>query len=176
MRYARASFTRKLAGIWPTTKSYLDALRNPAASTHRQALGFFNRSVARPRYVYRKYQLVRGINGLTAQLDYLRGLDCSRDEIHFVCQERFESDWYELLQKFRLDPSAWNWTSARRQQRKAAATELQKAATNRRDEDLAMSMLTEADRDLVRRCLFPFDHVLWREQCGGRGRKPLRRI
>ena len=106
MRYARASFTRKLAGIWPTTKSYLDALRNPAASTHRQALGFFNRSVARPRYVYRKYQLVRGINGLTAQLDYLRGLDCSRDEIHFVCQERFESDWYELLQKFRLDPSA----------------------------------------------------------------------
>ena len=109
VRYARASFTRKLAGIWPTTQSYLDALRNPVATTHRLALGYLNRSIATPRYVYRKYQLVRGINGLTAQLDYFRGLDCSRDEIHFVCQERFESDWHELLRKFRLDPSRWNW-------------------------------------------------------------------
>lgn len=35
---------------------------------------------------------VNGSHFMTSQLGYLRGLDCSHHEIHFLCQESFDDD------------------------------------------------------------------------------------
>ena len=164
VRYARQRGKRKLGGIWRTTQSFLDAFRSASAPQHREALAFYARSVAQPRYSVRRNTVEGGINGLVAQLDYLRGLNCSHAEVHFVCQERYQRDWEALLGTFRLDATSWNFTAALRQIRSAGGSSGRSWAMGGAPA-ADPALLDAANRAFVRECMYPFDTALWRQQC-----------
>lgn len=100
-----------------------------------------------------------GSQFLISQWHYLRGLNCSAgDEVHFICTERFDTDFRRFLSAFGLSPSV-NGSSWHRQHRSAARSKLAYYAERR-------SHLSEADRAFVRERLYPWDTELHRWACG----------
>ena len=117
-----------------------------------------------------------GANGfVTPQVDYLRGVQhCNgiTTEVHFLCTESLRADWEALL----------------RQQRRAGllgAPDARRARRNRVPETgryvrslqnhsyfhgqwAKVWSMSEADRDFVRRCLFPADTALHATVCSSR--------
>jgi hypothetical protein len=88
---------------------------------------------------------------LVSQLDYLRGLSCANMEVQFVCTEDFDNNWRELLNTFRMPVGSkthQNWRSKQRG-----------------------DSMSEADREFVRHCLYPWDYQLHELVCGAKQAK-----
>ena len=113
--------------------------------------------MARPHFSHRVGTIFGGNNLMTAQLDYLRGLNCSEASADFVCQERFDADWAALVRADRsLDPSTQ--ASVVNEQRRSAAAH---------PDDVAASRLSAEDATFVRECMWPWDARLHALACGG---------
>ena len=126
---------------------------------------------------------INGSHFLTSQLSYLRGLDCSRHEVFFLCQERYDDDWRALLAHFGETSSSrrpdGTWHSHDRSREPAAPSTPQRPKDGRRrrsvgevraEEARERSRLSESDRAFVRDELYPWDTALHRWACGGRAR------
>ena len=80
---------------------------------------------------------------------WLRGLDCSKHEVHFLCTEDLSDDWDALLQdSFGIDP---------RDHRMPHTTH----KNARHDDDLS-----EENVQYIRN-LYRADFLLWQRVCGG---------
>ena len=145
---------------WKHAHAYVNDFRNASAPGHRAAVTQYLKAVANPRFSHRIGTIFHGGNNmLTAQADYLRGVDCAEVELHFVCQETLEADWATLLTKFGLAD----------QRRRDASQHLlvsqQKRSSDAHPDDIARSRLSAEDRDFVRRCMYPWDDALHSLAC-----------
>ena len=107
-----------------------------------------------------------GSHGLVSQALFLRGLDCSRAEVHFVCADNtdtFFEDWQALVKQFTP------WTNG---------TVDKPARTNRRRSGYkgTTTMHRPEDRDLFRNKLFAWDTSLHAMVCGAGGIAPSSRL
>ena len=68
--------------------------------------------------------------------------------MHFLCQERFQSDWEALLHRFGERPVKI---------KNLRHPEMWRGPQEAQLDDVARARLTAADRDFLRRCLFPWD-------------------
>jgi len=87
---------------------------------------------------------------LSSQLDYVNGLLCGVMEIHFVCTETFDRDLGELLKVFGMSAI---WPQKRRNFRSKGHADV----------------LSDADKQFVRECLYPWDAKLHDLVCGPDG-------
>ena len=92
---------------------------------------------------------------LVSQSNYLRGLNCSEAEFHFICTERFDSDWNTVLLEFGLSPEPPQVPSRKRSGFLAGPIFF---AEQR-------SWLDEVDKNYVRDTLYPWDTALYRAVC-----------
>ena len=110
-----------------------------------------------------------GSNFLVSQLDFLRGLECSESEVHFLCTEKFSQHWMRLLDAFGLPRASGR--DAHETRRAAAVANLARIHRRQRSIDAnttRLSSLSGVERDFVRRCLYPWDAELHAAICGGR--------
>ena len=104
---------------------------------------------------------VNGSMFLVSQLHYLRGLDCSRDELHLLCTDRLDADWASALATFGVAEAAAPPRERDRGGARAHVAGTPAFFAQRR------SVLSEAERQLVRERLYPWDAKLHRWACGG---------
>jgi len=127
----------------------VQALRSGEGSAFSQ----LNVSMANPRYFHPLNGVLGGNNAFVSQVDWLRGLNCSRHTLHILCTERFDADWASLV---RGDASsAWR-DVGNRSKKLASSTKLD------------ASILSSANREFVRRCIFPLDTRLHAQVCSSR--------
>mmetsp|Transcript_3441 Transcript_3441/g.9211 ORF Transcript_3441/g.9211 Transcript_3441/m.9211 type:complete len:348 (+) Transcript_3441:27-1070(+) len=129
------------------------------------AAGFlYAHSAGRPRWLY-NWHYPGPVNGsmfLTSQLHYLRGVDCTTSEVHFVCQERFNEDWTSFFHGkmgMRAAPKLWHT-----HQRNESRDPMMRFAIRR-------AVLGETDQAFIRNALYPWDAALHRWACGSAARK-----
>ena len=144
---------------WHSAHSYLQDFRNASAPGHAAALEQYVKSVASPRFSHRIGTIYGGNNMMTSQVDYLRGVNCSNVEVHFLCQETLEADWATLLTDFGLA----NHSQAAR--RRAPLVSMAKRSDGAHPDDIASSRLSAEDRAFVRHCMYPWDDMLHSLAC-----------
>ena len=114
---------------------------------------------------------VTQVNGsffMTSQLAYLRGLDCSRDEVHFLCQERFDSDWNALLAAFGQTSTApgGSWHVHMRNVTSSSTSIAKPSRAQRIARRAALqSELSAPDQEFIRTALYPWDAALHQLIC-----------
>ena len=101
---------------------------------------------------------VDGSQFLISQKHYMRGVNCTESELHFVCTERFDADFNRFLRSFGVEP---NRTTYPRKEHRVGATAGPAFWGARK------SHLSEEDRAFVRNVLYPWDTALHRWACGG---------
>ena len=146
--------------IWNDALSYLRDFRNTSAAGHSAAVRLYRRSVARPQFSQRIGTIYGGNNMMTAQVDYLRGVNCSHVELNFVCQETLATDWAALLKASNLTTLL-----SRQNASEAPVVSMEQRSSNAHADDIASSRLGPADRDFVRRCMYPWDDALHSMAC-----------
>lgn len=112
-----------------------------------------------------------GSDFLVSQLDFFRGLNCSRMEVHVICLENFDQEWPLLLQRFgnnrthaphsnhRSNVSAW--LSAPRTSDITKLDDL----TLHKIWDSYNTKLSPDAADFLRNCLYPWDNILYNRIC-----------
>lgn len=243
---------RSLTRHFGSASELVHALSEAQHPKHAQASTLYQRSVFQPQVDPRHYgDILTGSNFLTAQVDYLRGLDCARTELHILCTSTLTADWAHLVRRrfvshrellgaraggvagsTRQDKvkapyvgriiassqhsssssRAWKlmggrWVYARLPTveplnqrrggddpsqgvaRRNLNSTIRYAAGNRRyshgdsgdDTDCRLgeparrlATLSEAEREYVRRVLYPWDTLLHQTACGARARRELR--
>ena len=129
-------------------------------------------SAGRPRWMYNWHYPgpLGGSMFMTSQLSYLRGIDCSRTEVHFLCQEKYDADWRELLRIFAADASAGRvWHAHNRSQLRHQQSSRGPKSRTRVLEELAIerSHLGADEMAFIRREVYPWDTALHGWACGG---------
>ena len=154
---------------WKSAAAYLNDFRNASAPQHRAAVVEYRNSVANPHFSHRLETIFGGNNFMTSQADYLRGINCSEVELHFVCQEAFDAGWAALQARFESPSLA---AAQMRVSTRAAASgslnttiSAETRSSEAHADDLAASQLSSEDRDFVRNCMFPWDAALHALAC-----------
>lgn len=140
--------------------AFVDALRDPAHPRHATALLLLKASYASPRWVQplaTPPTLRGGSPFLVSQLEPLRGLDCSIQEVHFVCTEKFDRDWTELI----------NSLGGHHAFLFAGNASHHEHWRSRGTGQAAPLSLTPANRAFWEAEVFPRDAALHRRVCGG---------
>ena len=162
--------------------AFLHALRNDSSPLHARARLIYERSVVNPSEGFQRTistsptcwaagQALRtarphasasciGSNFLVPQVDYLRGADCARLELHLLCTPRLSEEWSALRQAFDTDAPATPLQAHRSSYHGHHRSQQYSAETLRR------SRLTESERAYVRECLYPHDTRLYGTWCG----------
>ena len=151
----------------PTANEFVAAVRNPSHPAHPAVMRLYWMSVAYPGGQDSRIDASLGVHGgnnhLISQVDFLRHLDCTRHEIHFVCLERFEDDFDHLLHTF------GNHTRAERG--KTASISIHNRTAISAAAGVAdKSALGPDEADFWRSCMYPHDAALHRLVCGSRRR------
>ena len=102
-------------------------------------------------------------NFFISQAEYLRGLDCSRASVHFVCTDDFDADWTALHRVFNRSTLS---SAAVHRNARGTRGELAQAASNRTHR----RVFSAAHERLVRECLYPWDAHLHRAICERKAR------
>ena len=145
-----------------TLRDLVHILRNESHDKHSTLLSMWNRSYLP---TYSGTYIINGGNAfLTPQSDYLRGVNCSSDELHLLCSERFGQDWHELGGRFGTDDWPGHASSAPQHLHKRVANST-KELTYSSGILRISSLLDPADRAFVRRCMFPRDALLHETLC-----------
>ncbi len=162
-----------------TASQLVERLRNlfdypqrplPHEVAHRNASAvayLYHHSAGQARWLYNWHYPgpIDGSMFLTSQLGYLRGVDCAADEVHFICQERFDEDWRALFAAKQpghagdaiAQPRQWH---SHRRNDNASRSAMQRFAQRR-------ALLSDEEQAFVRRELYPWDTALHRAVCAG---------
>ena len=166
---------RKAVTPWrATANDFVDALRNASHPRHALALGHDAKHV-------QSFMAGFTLFFPTTCDFYLRGLDCARHEVHFVCTERLWQDFDALRASMRLRSNA----SSRRRRLGAAPrafdpTEFLKRGVNGSDASgrpqirsvaAPRERLSDDNAEYVRRRLYPADARLAEMVCGREERR-----
>ena len=104
---------------------------------------------------------------LLSQLQYLRGINCSSDEVYFICTERFETDWARFLSEFdvtsSVHPTGVDGSEVDRSMPVMNARS--RAADSRGRTARRRSVLSTSENAFVRDVLYPWDSALHRWAC-----------
>lgn len=138
---------REVRGLHNTSMTgFLAAVRN-ATSYHAM---LYRNSVAEPIYRHPEtsaYPPLMGSHFLVSQVRYLRGLECDSQQIHFICTDRFDSEWPALLTALGSNSSR----SRQRHERKRITHNRQRSRISEgADEALITETLYRRDAELYR--------------------------
>ena len=132
--------------------SWIDALRNVSAPNHDLVVSDW---ISKRRNLF-----------LTAQADYLRGLaQCGvTTELHFLCTETLSSDWDAFHRRLpNLRPGSATTSETHAHNRQELLSHRPRSQSHQVE---MLYQLDEAQRNFVRRCLYPLDTALHRHVCG----------
>jgi hypothetical protein len=143
-----------------TVSEYVKAARDPTHIAHATVMRNYFSSVAHPMSVERgPLGLLGGSNFLVSQLDHLRGVNCEKHEIHFLCVgEHVEEDWDRLMTTFGLE-------SAFVHEHDRSTEAITKNDAANREDTLRGSTMDPAEAEYFRRCLYPWDVDLFEHIC-----------
>ena len=154
--WAAAQMHGQASMVWATPQrtlaAFVRALRNVSDPSHNAARLVYSRSVAQPEYKGDQVN-APGSNFLTAQVDYLRGIDCAVG-LHFLCvDESLDDDWARFVRSLGLVPLPGASTHANRRSGGGNHT-------------TPSTLLDPVDAAFVREQLFPWDAAFHRLACG----------
>lgn len=91
-----------LRGVASSVREFVEAVRNESHPRHGKALALYRRSVFLPGLFNGNWEpsFLQHENFLVSTVNYLRGLDCRRTELHLICTNRFDAHWRALLHSF----------------------------------------------------------------------------
>lgn len=116
--------------------------------------------IAQPRRMH--YLVDEGDPFLIAQRDYLRGLDCERQQLHVMCTERLEADYDAILRGYNVSSYSYK--------RVPNSTKIEhiRKRVSRVDDNSSLQQLTwlsDADQQYVRNIMYPWDTHLHDVAC-----------
>ena len=103
-RYNRQRHHARLLNL--SLSSFVSALRSSVHPNHSAATTLYQRSLRPAVGATVRNPAPGGSVFLIKQRDYLRGIDCTQQELHVLCTERLEMDWMVLAKSFGVEKGA----------------------------------------------------------------------
>eukprot|EP00966_Prymnesium_polylepis_P148260 3424971-Prymnesium_polylepis.1 len=155
-KHASAHSPFTMRGVAPSLREFVEAIRNHSHPRHKAALSLYRRSAYLPGAFLGEWTSSSQLldNFLVSTINYLRGLDCQKTEVHFVCTNRFDTQWRSLLRSFGYQhpPSVPHLNN-----RSALVPSSVSAAAR---------LSSSLDAQYVRQTLYPWDSRLYEAACG----------
>ena len=196
--FGNPAVRRKQFGGHHSATAFVEALRSRDPHTTR----IFNQSFAEPTYQFASGGACcddvagGGSNFLTSQVDYLRGVDCTRLPLFFVCTESFDADlrrlvargsaggssvakqrraWQLIGNRWRYAPMQLNFSNhAAGHARHARFGDGSAKSVQHRDLFVNSTSLASTDRAYLREHLYPLDVKLHDLVCGTKAQQRQR--